>query len=118
MNIVSQAQPLANYGWGKAAQAWNLVDEESLSIKLELMPAGEEETLHFHSRAQQFFFILKGAAIFEIEGVQTQMKEQQGIHIRPKQRHRIMNRSSGDLQFILCSQPSTSEDRINLESYD
>lgn len=118
MNIVSQAQPLANYGWGKAAKAWNLVDEENLSIKLELMPAGEKETLHFHQHAQQFFFILKGTAILEIEGIQSQMKEQQGIHIKPNQRHRIMNQSSGDLQFILCSQPSTSEDRINLESYD
>ena len=118
MNIVSQNRPLAIYGWGKAARVWNLVDEETLSIKLELMPAGEEEALHYHRYAQQFFFILKGEAIFEMEGIQTQMKEEQGIHIRPNQKHRIMNRSNGDLQFILCSQPSTSEDRINLESYD
>ena len=118
MNIVSQAQALANYEWGKASQAWNLVDEENLSIKLELMPAGEKEALHLHQHAQQFFFILKGAAILEIEGIQKHLNEQQGIHVRPKQRHRIMNQSSGDLQFILCSQPSTSEDRINLESYD
>jgi mannose-6-phosphate isomerase-like protein (cupin superfamily) len=118
MNVVSQAHPLAGYAWGKAAMAWNLVDEENLSIKLEQMPDGEEEALHYHQHAHQFFFILKGKALFEIEGIRTQVMKEQGIHVRPKQKHRIMNKGGEDLQFILCSQPSTSGDRINLESYD
>jgi mannose-6-phosphate isomerase-like protein (cupin superfamily) len=40
----------------KAAMAWNLVDEENLSIKLEQMPEGEEEAPHYHEHAHQFFY--------------------------------------------------------------
>lgn len=115
MNPVSKQQPLKHYSWGKAASAWNLVDQESLSVKLEYMPPGEEESLHYHQYAQQFFFILRGTASFEIEGRHTEVGEEQGFHIRPNQKHRIMNLGKQALEFILCSQPSTTNDRINLE---
>jgi mannose-6-phosphate isomerase-like protein (cupin superfamily) len=115
MNPVSKQHALKQYSWGKAASAWNLVDKESLSVKLEHMPPGEEEQLHYHQHAQQFFYILKGTALFEIEGEHTEVSEEQGFHISPKQKHRIMNRGEQALEFILCSQPSTSDDRINLD---
>lgn len=115
MKPVSKQNPLKQYSWGKASNAWNLVDEKSLSVKLESMPPGEEEQLHYHRYAQQFFFILKGTASFEIEGYQTEVMEAQGFYVEPNKKHKIMNRSKQALEFILCSQPSTADDRINLE---
>jgi hypothetical protein len=38
--VVSKQQPLKHYVWGGDCDAWNLVDEEALSIKQERMPAG------------------------------------------------------------------------------
>jgi mannose-6-phosphate isomerase-like protein (cupin superfamily) len=81
---------------------------------MEQMPAGTEESLHFHQYAQQFFFILKGQAVFEIEGNSIIVKEEEGIHIRAGEKHKIMNQSNVTLQFLLCSQPSTTTDRHNL----
>ena len=115
MKPVSKQRPLTQYTWGKAANAWDLVDEKTLSVKLESMPPGEEELLHYHAHAQQFFYILKGIASFEIEGEQREVKQEEGFYIGPNQKHRIMNRSKQALEFILCSQPSTADDRINLE---
>jgi mannose-6-phosphate isomerase-like protein (cupin superfamily) len=115
MNPVSRQHPLKQYVWGKAANAWNLVDEKTLSVKLESMPPGEEEMLHYHVHAQQFFYILKGTASFEIEGELKEARAEEGFYIGPNQKHRIMNRSKQALEFILCSQPSTAGDRINLE---
>jgi mannose-6-phosphate isomerase-like protein (cupin superfamily) len=115
MNPVSKQHPLKQYAWGKASNAWNLVDKESLSVKLESMPPGEEELLHYHRHAQQFFFILKGTASFEIEGEHTEVRAEQGFYVGPNKKHKIMNRSKQALEFILCSQPSTADDRINLE---
>jgi mannose-6-phosphate isomerase-like protein (cupin superfamily) len=115
MKPVSKKHPLQQYAWGKAASAWNLLDQESLSVKLEHMPPGEEERLHYHQYAQQFFYILRGTAIFEIDGEQTKVEEEHGFYISPNQKHRIMNLSKEALEFILCSQPSTTKDRINLE---
>ena len=112
---VSKQQPLKHYQWGADCDGWNLVDEEGLSVKQELMPAGTSEVKHYHERAQQFFFILKGTATFEIEGTTIQINEGEGLHIEAGKRHRILNESSEALEFILSSQPSTRNDRINCE---
>lgn len=115
MNIVSKNNPLKHYHWGDGCDGWNLVDESSLSVKLERMPPHTAEQKHFHEKAQQFFFILKGEAVFEIQRERITVKKEQGIHIRPGKLHQIMNESNEDLEFLLSSQPSTVSDRMNVE---
>jgi mannose-6-phosphate isomerase-like protein (cupin superfamily) len=121
--IVSRENPLTHYVWGDNCDGWNLVDKPELSVKMERMPPHTAEQEHFHRRARQFFFILKGSATFvvveskgSVEGVQTriEVKAQQGLEIPAGLRHRILNESEEDLEFILCSQPSTAGDRINI----
>jgi mannose-6-phosphate isomerase-like protein (cupin superfamily) len=112
---VSKQQPLKHYKWGSDCDGWNLVNEESLSVKQELMPAGTKEVKHYHEKAQQFFFILKGSARFELDNSTIEINAGAGLHIKAGQKHSIANDSNEDLEFLLCSQPSTKEDRINLE---
>ena len=114
MTKVSKYQPLKHYQWGEDCDGWNLVDEPSLSVKQERMPAGTSEVLHYHQYAQQFFYMLKGSAVFEIEGETIIVNEQEGIHIKKGQKHRIINNTASAIEFILSSQPSTAEDRINV----
>lgn len=78
------------------------------------MPEGAEEILHYHEVARQFFFILKGKAIFEIDNVILIVREGEGLQIEAGKRHRIMNRDEGFLEFIVCSHPSTQDDRFDL----
>ncbi len=112
--VVSKYDSLKHYQWGNACDGWNLVEDESLSIKQERMPAGSSEDLHYHQKSQQFFFILKGIATFEIDNKTIEVKEQEGLHIKAGSKHRIINNTKDDLEFILSSQPSTINDRINL----
>jgi mannose-6-phosphate isomerase-like protein (cupin superfamily) len=114
MTPVSAIAPLHHYTWGDACDGWVLVDDPALSVKKERMPAGTAEDLHVHAKAQQFFFILKGEAVFEVEGETFLVKEQEGLHIRAGQQHRIRNLAATDLEFILSSQPDTAGDRINI----
>jgi mannose-6-phosphate isomerase-like protein (cupin superfamily) len=114
LQIIDKNAPIDHYKWGDNCDGWVLVDTESLSVKQEKMPAGAAEQLHYHRKSQQFFFILKGVATIEIEENLIQLNEQQGIHIEAGKKHRIMNRSEDDLEFILSSQPSTNDDRINI----
>lgn len=67
MAIVSKHNSLQHYTWGHACEGWLLVDTPSLSVQQERMPAQTAEVLHYHSTAQQFFFILQGIATFETE---------------------------------------------------
>lgn len=112
---VSKNQPLKHYHWGSDCDGWNLVDEDSLSVKQELMPAGTREVKHFHRTAQQFFYILKGRATIEIEDSIIEINKDEGLHIDAGKKHWISNTGNEDLEFILCSQPSTKNDRINCE---
>lgn len=118
MNIVSREHPLKHYIWGNNCDGWNLSDSPELSVKVERMPPHTGEQEHFHQRARQFFFILKGSAVFETEEGRINLKAQEGLEIRPELRHRILNESEEDLEFILCSQPSTVNDRMNIPPRD
>ena len=115
MKAVSKYQPLRHYQWGDNCDGWNLVDEDHLSVKQELMPGGTKEIKHYHRAAQQFFYILKGKATFEIEDSVIEINGGEGLHIEAGKKHRIINEGKEDLEFILCSQPSTTNDRINCE---
>lgn len=113
-SVVSILHPLSQYKWGKNCEAWNFVDNDKLSVKLEKMDAGTEELLHYHHQSQQFFYILKGRAVFEIDEVILIVHEGEGVLIEEGSRHRIMNKEEQALEFLVCSQPSTRNDRENL----
>jgi mannose-6-phosphate isomerase-like protein (cupin superfamily) len=112
--VVSSMQPLKHYVWGMGCDGWNLVDQPELSVKQERMPPHTAEAEHFHRRARQFFFILSGTGVFETEQGRVEVGAQEGFEIAPGVRHRIKNESEADLVFILCSQPSTVNDRIEV----
>jgi mannose-6-phosphate isomerase-like protein (cupin superfamily) len=113
MSLVSTIQNKGHYKWGNDCDGWILVENEGLSVKQEKMPANTAEALHYHRQAQQFFFILKGIAVFEVETQLTTVEAGQGFHIAAGKQHRILNNTSDDLEFILSSQPATSADRVN-----
>jgi len=110
--VVSIQRPLKHYQWGAGCDGWNLVDQPDLSVKQERMPPHTEEAKHFHRQSRQFFFILSGTAVFETEEGRVEVGAQQGFEIAPGVQHRIKNESEADLVFILCSQPSTFNDRV------
>ena len=99
--------------WGNNCDGWVFVDTNELSVKQERMPQQTAEALHYHEKAQQFFFILKGIATFEVEDKMFTVQKDEGFHIHAGKKHRIINNTTGDLEFILSSQPSTNNDRFN-----
>jgi mannose-6-phosphate isomerase-like protein (cupin superfamily) len=103
-----------HYIWGDNCDGWHLHKSDSLSIIQEKMPAHTSEGLHFHSIAQQFFFILKGTATFQIEGEVFEVNENAGLHILPHQKHRIFNHTELTLEFLVISEPKSHGDRINI----
>lgn len=104
-----------HYLWGDNCHGWHLVKSESLSVIKETMPPGTKEKLHYHERAQQFFYILSGIATFETDGSGFTVARGKGITISPGTRHRIINAADTDLEFLVVSEPKSHGDRINVE---
>jgi mannose-6-phosphate isomerase-like protein (cupin superfamily) len=117
MDFVSKYRPLKHYHWGEGGrcEGWILVDESGLSVKLEKMPPHTSEQKHMHRVSQQFFYILKGIAVFEIENEQLELQTNQGIHIPAGKQHKVINEGEEDLELLLSSQPAIGNDRINKE---
>ncbi len=104
-----------HYLWGDNCDSWVLADTAGLSVKQERMPSGTREKLHFHTNAQQFFFVLKGTATFYLEGNRIIVAEQKGILVRPETKHYIANETVEQLDFLVISQPTTNSDRTIIE---
>jgi mannose-6-phosphate isomerase-like protein (cupin superfamily) len=113
MSAIDKHNALHHYTWGNDCDGWELLSTDTLSVKQERMPAQTSEAFHYHEKAQQFFFILKGIATFEVENETYTVYPQQGFHIEAGKKHRIVNNTAEDIEFILSSQPSTNHDRFN-----
>jgi mannose-6-phosphate isomerase-like protein (cupin superfamily) len=103
-----------HYIWGGNCDGWHLLETDSLSVIEERIPPGGGEVLHYHKKAQQIFYILAGVATFETDGVETMVEEGEGYHVRAGARHRIRNLGTGDLHFLIVSQPRSHGDRVNV----
>lgn len=100
------------YRWGVDCDGWHLVKHNQLSVIEEFMPPGSAEIRHYHERAQQFFYILTGEVLMEIDGENVLIPAGSGVRILPGSRHQIRNPSSSPVRFLVISQPSIRDDRI------
>ncbi|MEM1338354.1 MAG: cupin domain-containing protein [Bacteroidota bacterium] len=100
------------YIWGDNCSAWVLVDSETLTVKQEQMPPGTSEKIHFHTASQQFFFVLKGKATLQVAQKTIELVPNEGFLVLPGIKHQIKNTASEELNFLVISEPSTFEDRI------
>jgi mannose-6-phosphate isomerase-like protein (cupin superfamily) len=108
--IINQANS-EEYTWGNNCKGWHFVKNEKLGVIREMMPAGTEEVRHKHMKAQQFFFMLKGVASFELDEEIVSLKEGDGIHIPSGKIHKIKNETSSEIEFLVISEPHAHGDR-------
>jgi mannose-6-phosphate isomerase-like protein (cupin superfamily) len=102
-----------HYRWGVDCDGWHLVRDRNLSVIEEFMPPGAAEVRHYHEHAQQFFYILSGEVLMEVNGEKTLVPAGTGIRILPGMRHQIRNPSSVPVRFLVISQPPSRGDRID-----
>jgi len=100
-----------HYNWGNHCDGWRLVNHNELSVISERVPPGEREIRHHHTKTLQFFYILNGEAVVEINGTPVTLSSGQGVEIPPGVPHQFINNSDGDVDFLVISQPDSREDR-------
>jgi mannose-6-phosphate isomerase-like protein (cupin superfamily) len=102
-----------HYIWGNRCDGWHLVKNPQLSVTQERMPAGTAEGRHFHHQAQQFFYILSGEAVMEVDGRAMALTAGEGIWIPAGTSHQMRNDSGDEVHFLVVSQPPAQGDREN-----
>ena len=101
-----------HYVWGGDCDGWHLVRTAELSVIQERVPPGGRETFHAHARARQFFFVLDGEAVLEVDGQRHVLRPQSGLEVAPGAAHQFRNESAGDVMFLVISQPPAQADRL------
>lgn len=102
-----------HYAWGDCCDGWHLVKEEQLSVIEEQMPPGTSEVRHFHKAAQQFFYVLSGEAVMQVEDRTVQLSPGSGVRVPPGALHQIKNASGLPVRFLVISQPPSHGDRVD-----
>ena len=111
MAIISR-RTAEHYNWGGDCDGWHLVKSPALSAIEERVPPGRSEVRHFHEKAEQFFYVLKGEATMEIEGETHRLSPGESIHVPPGRKHRLYNEEKEDLEFMVVSTPPSHGDRV------
>lgn len=109
--MIISKNSIKKYIWGDNCSGWKLVDTDKLSIIEEEMPAKTEEIVHYHSKANQFFYILDGIATFIVGEKEDNVDSNKGFFIPAKSKHKIRNNTEEPLKFLVISQPTTKHDR-------
>jgi mannose-6-phosphate isomerase-like protein (cupin superfamily) len=106
-----------HYTWPSAisdhlCDGWHLLRTDTLSIIEERMPPGTAEQRHLHQGTTQFFYVLGGELIIELNGDEHRLAPSTGLNIPAQTPHQVFNRSSEDARFLVISQPPSHGDRI------
>ena len=101
-----------HYQWGDGCDGWHLVNQPALSVIRERMPPGTAEVRHLHRNARQFFFVLSGTAVLELNAVINELKAGEGLEVPPGTPHQLFNQGSEPLEFLVVSHPHSHGDRV------
>ncbi|MEA4940616.1 MAG: cupin domain-containing protein [Christensenella sp.] len=104
-----------HYTWGEVCDGWRLADQQDLAVIQEHMPPKTKETRHVHAYARQFFYILEGEALMELNGENHRLRTHEGIEIPPNTPHTMMNPFESPVEFLVISSPATKGDRTNID---
>ena len=113
MKIISK-ENATHYTWDDNCDGWKLVTSKNLSVIEESVPPGSTEVKHYHSKSEQFFFVLSGIATMETDTEILEIRPDQGIHIPAGIVHQLSNRHNHALKFLVISTPPSHGDRVEV----
>lgn len=111
MGVIS-TENAEHYRWSNACDGWHLLAGDDLSVIEERMPSGTAEQRHRHLKSRQFFYVLEGEALLELEGTPYVLHGGQGLHVPPGAAHQMHNNGTRELRFLVISAPRSHGDRV------
>ena len=87
---------------------------EKQSLAEATLPAGGATERHYHKLSEEFYFVLEGTAVMEIDGAKKDVAPGDGILIPAGAWHQITAKSEG-LRILCCCAPPYSHDDTYFE---
>lgn len=100
--------------WSDVCIGWHLRKRDDLSVIRECIPTGGAESMHYHTIARQYFYVLDGVGTMVFDDHEVVLGKGQGLEIAPQMKHQFSNRSNVDVYFLVVSMPATRGDRVTL----
>ena len=113
-----------HYTWGRGCDGWHFVNRAALSVIRERMPPATSEARHFHTSARQFFYVLSGSAVLEVDGAESVLSTGEGLEVPPGSRHQNLQSLPGPAgvpRRLAAAQPrrqDAGDDRVAVERPD
>lgn len=111
MSEAISVETAPHYTWAGICDGWHLLRSEGLSVIEERMPPQTQEQRHLHERARQFFYVLDGELILEVEGRVHRITARQGMEVAPCVPHQARNDAQSEVRFLVVSAPPAQGDR-------
>ena len=83
---------------------------QNQSLAEALLPAGCATQRHHHKLSEEFYFILEGSAVMEIDGETREVRDGDAILIPPNSWHQITAGTA--LRFLCCCAPPYANDDV------
>ena len=69
------------------------------------LPAGAATERHYHRDSEEFYFVLDGVGVMEVDGEHQQVEPGDAVLIPAGARHQVRAGDSGLLRFLCCCAP-------------
>lgn len=103
-----------HYQWGGVCDGWRLLDRSDLSVIQERIPPRAGEVRHYHQKARQLFFVLRGELQIELRDREFALSAEDSLEVPPGEPHRVRNVGNVDATFLVVSAPTTAGDRFDV----
>src|SRR3954468_24070020 len=82
-----------HYPWGDGCDGWFLLKAAGFHVIEERMPPGTAETRHYHSRAEQLFYVLAGELTMRFENSAVRVGSREALRVAAGEVHQAANES-------------------------
>jgi mannose-6-phosphate isomerase-like protein (cupin superfamily) len=76
------------------------------------MPLGNQSLLHQHKKFIEWYYILNGQGIMEVDNRSFKVRGGDMIYILPREKHRLTNVGKSQLQHLVFSTPPFSSNDV------
>lgn len=105
-----------HFVWGNECDGWWLKNNGKFTVIEEVMPPGASEAKHYHEEVEQFFYVLEGALVTQMnDHDEYELQKGQGLTIFPGIVHQVFNKSKEPVRFLVISYPDSHEDRVDMQ---